>query len=155
MESETIRNHLNRCRTCELYIFEPKNVKIGPQAAELGQKGKNGFTVPIPHAFQCRFFHGWHIFPGKLMHFKNSFLHGLSPPKSFIKKFLLDKKLWLFQNRVQVAPSTSCLPGSKGFSWDYSCFQGLYGQNTKAIRSKKAKQSAKTKVKLRFNLGLT
>ena len=34
------------------------------------------------------------------MHLKNSFLNGLSPPKSFIKKFQPDQKLWLFQNRV-------------------------------------------------------
>ena len=107
------------------------------------------------HLFQDCFFQGWFIFPGSLMHLKNSFVHGLSPPKSFIKKLQPDQKLWLFQNRVQVAPSTSCLPGSRGFLWGYSCFQGLYDQNTKAIRSKKAKQSAKTKVKLRFNLGLT
>ena len=105
--------------------------------------------------FQSRFIPFYSIFPGKLMHLQNSFLHGLSPPKSFIQKFQPDQKLWLFQNRVQVAPSTSCLPGSRGFSWDHSCFQGLYGQNSKAIRSIKAKQSAKTKVKLRFNLGLT
>ena len=85
------------------------------------------------------------VFSGRLLHLKNCFLNGLSPPKSFIKKFLLDKKLWLFQNRVQVAPSTSCLPGSRGFSWDYSCFQGLYGHNTKAPSSEKGKAISEDK----------
>ena len=94
--------------------------------------------------FQSPFIPLYLIFPGKLMHLPNSFPHGLSPPKSFIQKFQPDQKLWLFQNRVQVAPSTSCLPGSRGFSWDYSCFQGLYGQNSKAIRSIKAKQSGRS-----------
>ena len=135
-EMAAIRRNSSHGKSVSLWLYRKSICRL---------HWKLGFTVPIPHAFQYSFFHGWLIIPGKLMHFKNSFLHGLSPPKSFIKKFLLDKKLWLFQNRVQVAPSTSCLPGSKGFSWEYSCFQGLYGQNTKLIRSKKAKQSAKTK----------
>ena len=51
------------------------------------------FLGQLPHFSILFFFHGWLIFPGKLMCLYPSFLYGLSPPKSFIKKFLLVKKV--------------------------------------------------------------
>ena len=56
-------------------------------------KDKKGKTLSIPHAFQLQFEQGWGNFLAMLMHLKNRFLNGLSPQKSFIKKFQPDQKL--------------------------------------------------------------
>ena len=47
----------------------------------------------------------------------------------------------------QVVPSTSCLPGSRGFSRNCSCFQGfLNGPYAKAVRSEKGKAISEDKI---------